>query len=57
MAGGNHASEPEFKGWQKTFNTYTHRGRLHVAYASIAIWTTTFLVIKFWPSSKKAVKQ
>lgn len=57
MAGhGN--SDMQFTGWQKTFNSYTPRGRLHLGYASIAFWTTVFLAIKFRPKKKQpAVEQ
>lgn len=53
MAGGSHGSDVHLEGWQKTFNTITPRGRLHVAYASIAFWATIGLTIKFWPSKKQ----
>lgn len=53
MAGGGHGAEYEFTGWQKTFNAYTPRGRLHCAYASIAFWGTVFMAVKFWPKSNK----
>lgn len=30
MAGHSDASDAQFKGWQKNFNTYTIRGRANV---------------------------
>lgn len=54
MAGhGSSGADAHLTGWQKTFNTVTPRGRLHCGYMSIGFWTTIFLVVKFWPSSKK----
>lgn len=56
MAGG-HSSDIEYKGWQKIFNTTTLRGRLHCAYASMALWTSIFVAVKFWPSKSKSPKE
>ena len=54
---GDHAAELEgVVGWKKTFNTITPRGRLHVAYASIALWSSLFMAIKFWPSKSREPK-
>lgn len=56
MAGGHSPTEAELglKGWQKTFNSVTLKGRLNLAYASIAFWGSLFAIIKFRPKKTNA---
>lgn len=58
MAGGHsNANEMQFKGIEKYINSYTLRGRLHGAYASIVIWAGIFLTARYFIKKPKAVEK